>query len=257
MSPKNVIMRLEDISIGYHHALYSYVNFDLYPGEMVGIIGANGRGKTTLIKTLMGTLMPLKGSIVIGNQPLQQLKPIERAQKISVVLTESIPDTHLTVKEVISLGRYPYTDWNGKLSDADLQSINALLAFTQLESISNRKLTELSDGQKQNVMIARALAQDTVLVLLDEPTAHLDIPNKVKLFKRLRTWCNETQKCFLYATHDLDAAMQMSDRLIVLTPSEVAVDTPQNLIDSGVMDRLFEGEDVVFDRKTQKFLAKE
>ena len=256
MSLKNKILQAENLSVGYKNPLYAQLNFELFSGEMVGVIGANGRGKTTLIKTMMGTLAPLQGSIYIKNQHLQHLKPIERAQKISIVLTETIPDTHLNVREVVALGRYPYTDWSGQLQKSDVQKINTLLAFTQLESIAHRKLTELSDGQKQNVMIARALAQDTPLVLLDEPTAHLDIPNKIKLFKRLRTWCDETQKCFLYATHDIDLALQMSNRLMVLTSDHIVIDTPEQLIKQGVMDQLFEGDDVFFDRKTQKFLAK-
>ena len=253
---KKPLLEATELSIGYQNPLYSNIHFQLFKGEMIGVLGANGRGKTTLLKTLMGGLTPLKGEITVNGNLLHQLSRMELAQNMSVVLTEMLPETHLTVKEVIELGRYPYTDWSGKLRPEDHNKVKELIAFTQLSSLEHQRVTELSDGQKQNVMIARALAQDTPLVLLDEPTAHLDIPNKIKLFKRLRTWCNETQKCFLYATHDIDLALQMSDRLMVLTSNTIVIDTPEQLIQQGVMDQLFEGDDVFFDRKTQKFLAK-
>lgn len=253
---KKPLLEAKELSIGYQKPLYNNIHFQLFSGEMIGVLGANGRGKTTLLKTLMGGLAPLKGEITVNGSLLHQLSRMELAQNMSVVLTEMLPETHLTVKEIIELGRYPYTDWSGKLRTEDHNKVKELIAFTQLSSLEHQRVTELSDGQKQNVMIARALAQDTPLVLLDEPTAHLDIPNKIKLFKRLRAWCNETQKCFLYATHDIDLALQMSDRLMVLTSNHIVINTPEQLIQQDVMDQLFEGDDVFFDRKTQKFLAK-
>ncbi len=152
--------------------------------------------------------------------------------------------------------RQPYTNWLGSLSPEDIQQTNKAIELTQIEHLVNKKHFEISDGQLQKVLIARALAQDTPLIILDEPTTHLDLLHKVNLLRLLKRLTSETGKCILYSTHDLDLALQLSDEMIVMTPGSVTQDTPKNLISNKVFDKLFNDENISFDTQKGGFVIK-
>jgi iron complex transport system ATP-binding protein len=176
------------------------------------------------------------------------------AQKLSVVLTEKLPPSNLTVWELIALGRQPYTNWIGKLSSKDIEKINEAIQLTQIEHLISKRHYEISDGQLQIVLIARALVQDTPLIILDEPTTHLDLLHKVALLKLLKKLTQEIGKCILFSTHDIDMAIQLSDEMIIMTPENVVKDQPCNLILKGSFNTLFKDEHIVFDSEKGKFI---
>lgn len=176
------------------------------------------------------------------------------AKNLSLVLTEKLPPSNLSVFELVALGRQPYTNWIGTLTEEDITKVNEALALTQIEHLASKKHFEISDGQLQKVLVARALAQDTPLIILDEPTTHLDLLHKVALFRLLKKLTKETQKCILFSTHDIDLAIQLSDEMIIMTPETVVQDQPCNLISKGSFNSLFKDEHIVFDATKGKFV---
>jgi iron complex transport system ATP-binding protein len=203
---------------------------------------------------LTGIQKPLDGEVYLNSKSIHDFGALDLAQNLSVVLTEKLPPSNLTVFELIALGRQPYTNWLGKLSDEDYEKINNAIALTHIENLLDKKHYEISDGQLQIVLIARALAQDTPLIILDEPTTHLDLPHKVSVFKLLKKLSQETDKCILFSTHDVDLAIQLSDEMIVMTDETVVQDQPCNLITQGVFNSLFKDNAISFDGEKGKFV---
>jgi iron complex transport system ATP-binding protein len=222
--------------------------------KLIALVGANGIGKSTLLRTLTGIQKPLDGKVYLNSKSIHDFGALDLAQNLSVVLTEKLPPSNLTVFELIALGRQPYTNWLGKLSDEDYEKINNAIALTHIENLLDKKHYEISDGQLQIVLIARALAQDTPLIILDEPTTHLDLPHKVSVFKLLKKLSQETDKCILFSTHDVDLAIQLSDEMIVMTDETVVQDQPCNLITQGVFNSLFKDNAISFDGEKGKFV---
>ncbi len=255
----NNILSASNLSIGYATkkekiVIASNLNLNLQAGKLISLVGANGIGKSTLLRTLCGIQKPISGTVSLNEKDIQSFEPLALAQNLSLVLTEKLPPSNLTVFELIALGRQPYTNWLGKLSDEDLEKVNQAMQLTQIESLVDKKHFEISDGQLQKVLIARALAQDTPLIILDEPTTHLDLLHKVSVFKLLKKLSKETNKCILFSTHDIDLAIQLSDEMIVMTENSVMQDQPCNLISKGVFNSLFINQDIVFDNQKGKFL---
>lgn len=256
-----MILQTKNLSIGYTSkattkTVASNVSIQLEQGKLIGLVGANGIGKSTLLRTLTGIQKPLTGTVLLNQKTIESFEPLDLAQQISVVLTEKLPPSNLTVYELIALGRQPYTNWLGKLTEADKIQIEQAIQLTEISHLINQKHFEISDGQLQKVLIARALAQDTPLIVLDEPTTHLDLVHKVSLFKLLKKLAAETQKCILYSTHDIDLAIQLSDEMIVMNGKTVIQDQPCNLISKGVFNSLFENEFIFFDSTKGKFTIK-
>lgn len=254
-----IILETANISIGYSskkekNIVASNINLSLEKGKLIALIGANGIGKSTLLRTITGIQKPISGTVLLNKNKLFELNPLSLAQSLSVVLTEKLPPSNLTVWELIALGRQPYTNWIGKLADTDIAKINEAIELTQIGHLASKKHYEISDGQLQIVLIARALAQDTPLIILDEPTTHLDLLNKVVLFKLLKKLTQETQKCILFSTHDIDMAIQLSDEIIIMTPENVVQDQPCNLIMKGNFNTLFKDEHIIFDSEKGKFV---
>jgi iron complex transport system ATP-binding protein len=254
----NIISTL-DLSIGYSTknaktVVAEHLNLTFEKGKLITLIGANGIGKSTLLKTLTGIQKPIAGQVILNDKNIQHYTPLELAQNLSVVLTEKLPPSNLTVYELIALGRQPYTNWVGKLSEQDSLKITQAIQRTEIETIQDQKHFEISDGQLQKVLVARALAQDTPLIILDEPTTHLDLHHKVSLFKLLKKLAVDTQKCILFSTHDIDLAIQLSDEMVVMTKESLLQDQPCNLIEKGVFNTLFQDEDIVFDATKGKFI---
>ena len=219
MNTKN-ILSTSNLTIGYQSKKENIViaenlNLNLQSGKLIALIGANGIGKSTLLRTLCGIQKPLSGSVLLNDKDILKYEPLSLAQNLSLVLTDKLPPSNLTVFELVALGRQPYTNWLGKLSDIDLEKVNQAIELTQIQHLSNKKHDEISDGQLQKVLVARALAQDTPLIILDEPTTHLDLLHKVSIFKLLKKLSEATNKCILFSTHDIDLAIQLSDEMIV------------------------------------------
>jgi len=255
---EKVSLKAEDLSIGYWHgreALFvaRQINFALEKGQLTGIVGVNGIGKSTLLRTLAGIQPVLSGNILLDGNSLEALKERERSRAISVVLTDPIPTRNLSVLELISLGRQPYTNWIGRLSREDRLRIGSAMETVGLLPIQYKKCYELSDGQLQKVLIARAIAQDTEIVLLDEPTTHLDLYHKVQILKLLQQIAHEKNKIILFTTHEIDMAIQLCDTMLLLDNRENAFGQPCQLIEAKKFDTLFPEGQIQFDPRSGSF----
>lgn len=256
---ENPVLHTKNLSIGYDSkkrqtTVASGIDIALYSGRLVSLVGANGIGKSTLLRTLTGIQKPLSGSVFLEGSPIDTYSAPQLAKRLSLVLTEKLPSGNLTVFELVALGRQPYTNWIGKLSKDDISHVDTALELTGTAHLSAKKHFEISDGQLQNVLVARALAQDTPFIVLDEPTTHLDLQHKAEMFRLLRKLASDTRKCILFSTHDIDMAIQLSDEIIVMTPGNIAMDSPGKLIASGIFDTLFAGQGIVFDRDKGRFV---
>ncbi len=260
MDSNNPILTTSNLCIGYSSkkeikTIASNINLTLKRGELIALIGANGIGKSTLLRTLIGIQPPLSGEVILNGKNISDYDSISFAQNLSIVLTEKLPPSNLTVFEIIALGRQPYTNWLGNLSDNDILKINEAMELTQITALAEKKHFEISDGQLQNVLVARALAQDTPLIILDEPTTHLDLLHKVSLFKLLKKLAKETNKCILFSTHDIDMAIQISHEMIIMSNENVVQDQPCNFISNGNFETLFKDENIAFDSQKGKFIV--
>jgi iron complex transport system ATP-binding protein len=259
MNSTETILQASKISIGYTHkkeqtVVASNIYLTLEKGKLIALVGANGIGKSTLLRTITGIQKTVSGTVLLNGKNIHEMNALALAKNLSVVLTEKLPPSNLTVFELVALGRQPYTNWIGTLSDEDIEKVNQALALTQIEHLASKRHYEISDGQLQKVLVARALAQDTPLIILDEPTTHLDLLHKVALFKLLKKLTQETQKCILFSTHDIDMAIQLSDEMIIMTPETVVQDEPCNFISKGSFNTLFKDEHIVFDATKGKFV---
>jgi iron complex transport system ATP-binding protein len=253
------VLETENLSIGYkskkvNALIAANLNVSLLHGQLVCLLGANGSGKSTLMRTLAGLQPVLAGKILLNRKEISELKSLDLARQLSLVLTERLETGNLTAREVISLGRTPHTGWFGRLTEKDEQQIDQAIAFTDTESLLNRHMNQLSDGERQKVMLARALAQDTNLILLDEPTAHLDLPNRIELMKLLHQLAAETNKAILISTHELDLALQTADRLWLMKKGgELVTGVPEDLILNGSFESVFNKKGFYFDTLSGTF----
>lgn len=258
---QNIILETKNLSIGYKskkakNTIASNINIQLKQGELIALVGANGIGKSTLLRTLTNVQPKLNGAINIHAKPLQKYAQIELAKVLSLVLTETVSSKNLSVFELIALGRQPYTNWVGNLSNNDISIVNKAISQTNIEDLKHKKCFELSDGQLQKVMIARALAQDTSLIILDEPTTHLDMYHKAYILKLLQKLAKETNKTILFSSHEIDLAIQLCDNLIVMSDKNCIQNTPDNLINQGAFNTLFPNDLIIFDQTTKSFRVK-
>lgn len=246
------LLTTHNLSIGYHpkNLLFEALNLELPPGKLVCFMGPNGIGKSTMIRTLAGLQKPVAGE-VIYEECSEAKESNDQPKKVAVVLTDRIYFANLTVHELVTYGRYPYLTWNLRLSEADKEIIAQSIALLRIEHLLNKKLYELSDGQLQMVMIARALAQDGSILLLDEPTAHLDLNNRVEIMNLLKKIARKSQKAILVSTHELDLALQMADYIwLTGKHKNILTGTPEDLVLNGSFDDIFQLKG--FDLKTGK-----
>lgn len=228
------------LTVGYTNIkLFENLDIKLCAGELVCFMGPNGSGKSTLIRTLAGLQQPISGSL-----------PPKNEKQVAVVLTDRIQSQHMTVRELIAYGRYPYLGWDLSLSDADRDMITSAISLVRVEFLLDKKLNELSDGQMQMAMIARALAQDTPVLLLDEPTAHLDLNNRLEIMNLLRRLAREKNKAILLATHELDLALQTADTVWLAKDKTLKKGMPEDLVLDGSFDDVFRFKG--YDLKTGK-----
>jgi iron complex transport system ATP-binding protein len=248
------ILATDQLSVGYgQRALFEHINLALYTGELVCFMGPNGVGKSTLIRTLTGLQKPLSGSIQILEPTLKPSITTRTSQLVAIVLTDRVTAQNMTVEALVTFGRYPYMDWNIRLEKRDTEMIDYAIEHVNISHLRKKRLFELSDGQLQLTMIARALAQDTPLIILDEPTAHLDLNNRVEIMKLLRHLSHNLNKAILLATHDLDLALQTADRIWLTGNNKNIIDgIPEDLVLDGSFDSIFQFKG--FDLRTGKVL---
>jgi len=260
-STANYILKTEQLSIGYSTrtapiVVQKNLNITLKKGTFVCLLGNNGVGKSTLLRTLSLMQPQLEGTILLNQKSIDTYNSQEIATEISLVLTEPIPTSNLSVLEVVALGRQPYTNWIGNLSFDDHTIIAQAMEQTQVAKFATKKLHELSDGQKQRVMIARALAQNTPLIFLDEPTAHLDIHYKISILSLLKTICKTLDKSIVIATHEISFATQLADQLWLMFPDKFVSGAPDELIKNKSLQKLFNTNLVSFDANSKHFSIK-
>ncbi len=256
--PSHIILQAKQLKVGYKTSgtitpVLDQVDLTVNKGQLIGMIGINGSGKSTLLRSLSGLQDVLDGELLIDNILLGSYTPEALAKKMSVVLTGQHISKNLTVTELVSLGRQPYTNWLGKMTPLDLKIIEDALLSTDCHSLAHKKCYALSDGQLQRVLIARALAQDTPLILMDEPLTHLDLHHKAALLKLLTQISKSKTKTILFSTHDIEHALPLCDQMVVLQNSKVLMDTPQQLVEKGIFDTLFPNDNIRFDAQLKRF----
>lgn len=236
------------ISLGYVHRkvnkeILSDLDFALFSGELTCLLGPNGVGKSTLIRAILGQIQPWKGHLQLDQQSITGFSPEELAKRIAVVLTDPIFPGNMTVGQLVALGRTPHTGWSGKLNPIDREVVEKALSDTKITYLRDERLSEISDGQRQKAMIARALAQDGQVMILDEPTAHLDLVNRFEIMNLLRDIAHSQQKAILVVTHDLDIAIETADRFWLLNCGTPLISgKPEDLILSGQINQLLPGD---------------
>lgn len=258
-----IFVACKGVSIGYKDqskdiiAVKADLSLKAVQGELVALIGGNGIGKSTLLKTIAGFQLPISGDLLIHQKPIADYDPAELAKELSFVSTENVNVANLTVEEMVGLGRYPYTNWFGQLEERDHQIIGEAIRKVGLSGYEKRLINKISDGERQRTMIARALAQDTRIIILDEPTAFLDISNKYEIMQILHQLVNEEGKCVIFSTHDLNTALSMADRIWLMLGSEVVEGIPEELAAEGYFGSLFPGNrHLYFDDEKGDFRVK-
>lgn len=253
------VLSAEGLAVGYQPArrpavrVADEIELTLHAGELVCLLGPNGAGKSTLMRTLAGMQRPLAGRVLLAGDDVHQLTPQEVAKRLSIVLTER-PDLGLmNGYALVALGRYPYTDWTGRLSRYDRAMVRWAVDVVGASDIAERPVMTLSDGQRQKLMIARALAQESDLILLDEPTAFLDLPRRVEVMQLLKRLAAGTGQAILLSTHDLELALRTADTFWLMSGGKVTCGVPEDLVLSGAFAAAFAAEGVTFDPVTGAF----
>lgn len=237
------ILQTQTLSIGYKgrgksvKELQTNLNLQLYPNMFTVLVGPNGVGKSTLLRTLSGLQQPMGGMVTVQGKDLFSLSIGEKARMVSIVSTNNVDTSRLTVKEVVSIGRYAHTNWLGTMDNRNEALVQKALSTVGISHLIDRRLSEMSDGERQRVWVARALAQDTPLILLDEPTSYLDYKNRFEIFDLLRTLSHEG-KSVLISTHELELALQFADRIWVMSDG-IEQGSAKEIEESGVLAHIF------------------
>jgi iron complex transport system ATP-binding protein len=256
---KSPVLEIHQLIAGYRAgkkpcAIVQDFSTTLTAGEFVCLIGPNGAGKSTLLRTLAGMQPPLGGSIRLMGQDIDRMRLQERARRLSVVLTQKVETGFLTGYDLVAVGRTPYTGWMGQLGPVDHEAIQLAIRQVGAQNLADRAFNTMSDGERQKVLIARALAQEPDLMLLDEPTAFLDLPRRIECMALLRDLAHQTGRAILLSTHDLDLALRYADRIWLLPyDGSVQVGTPEDLVLSGAFQTTFENMGVEFDLDSGTF----
>lgn len=255
MNAGAAVLTAESLCTGYQskNPVSQGLSLALHAGELVCLLGPNGAGKSTLLRTLAGMQAPLSGEVRLLGDRLHRLPPKVLARRLSLVLSEPLQVGLLSAYEVVALGRQPYTNWWGNLSARDDRVVRWALEAVGAFAWSDRPVETLSDGERQRVAIARALAQEPSLLLLDEPTAHLDIPGRVEVLQLLRRLARETGRAIAISTHDLELALRGADRIWLLSEGKLQAGAPEDLVLDGAIARAFEREGVNFEPLTGTF----
>jgi iron complex transport system ATP-binding protein len=253
---------LKSLTVGYRSKkdqkiLLEGISTRLFAGEITALMGSNGSGKSTLLRTLTGFQQPLSGEVLLNDRNISSYSMREKARFISFVSTEPVRVGNMTVFDLIGLGRYLYSGWWGNLSDEDLKMIDHCLNLTGMKGFENRQLNSLSDGERQRAMIARALAQDTPVMVLDEPTAFLDVRNKYEIIHLLRELAREQKKSVIFSTHDFSITMGMADKVWLIEKGKVLEGAPEDLALNESLQSLFTGSKIAFHPETGEIVLSE
>jgi len=260
MKGQNAILATAGLCIGYQVkkkpvAIHTDINLHLHEGEMVCLVGPNGGGKSTLLRTLAGLQDPIAGTVSICGRNIAGMPNYQLAQMRSLVLTTAFESGFLTVRDIVAMGRYPHSNWFGNLSNGDKAIIENAIGQSGLAGYEDRLLAKLSDGERQRAMIAKALAQEPPVILLDEPTAHLDLPNRVAVMKLLQKLAKETKTAVVISTHELDLALQSADSVWLMTKDNaIYTGMPEELALCGTIAKAFNSENVHFDSASGSFI---
>ncbi len=264
--PREHIIDLMNLEIGFRkgkgreQSLAGPVSTTAFGGELIAVMGRNGCGKSTLLRTIAGLMDSLQGEIHIHNRMLATYSRKELARIMGYVSTEVVRVPGLSVEGLVALGRYPHTNWMGKLNPADLEVIERALDLTSLQALRDRDLDELSDGERQRAMIARTLAQDTRILILDEPTAFLDLSHRYEIIDLLGNLALEHGKTVIYSTHDLQIALQQADKIWLIHRQEMLEGAPEDLVLSGKLSEALRqtdsGTEIEMDPQTGEFTVK-
>src|SRR3989339_1126438 len=229
------IITAKNLKVGYGQlTVLENINFSIYPGDMICLMGHNGCGKTTILRTLSRFLQKLDGEIDVKNKAIDKWSDLDYAKIISIVLTEKASDTHLLVNDLIELGRYPYTNFMGKLGSPDKKIVDQAIELLGISHLLSKKVDELSDGQRQKVFIARALAQDTNILLLDEPTTFLDLPGKLEILGILKKIAIEKKVAVLFSSHDWQLILELASWIWLIDQKGfLKAGVPEDFIISG------------------------
>jgi iron complex transport system ATP-binding protein len=240
------ILKTSSLSIGYDSkTIASDINVTLSEGDIIALIGPNGAGKSTLFKTFSTHIKPVGGKIELFGKDLMSYSPKERAKLLGIVLTERPDDMFLKVFDVVAAGRYPYTGMFGKLNEDDEKEIKVSLELVGVNHLADRVFNTLSDGEKQKVMIAKAIAQNTPIIMLDEPTAFLDYPSKIELFSLLKKLAKEQKKAILFSSHDLELLLRYTDNLWIMAKNKpFAAGLSSDLLINGIIKEYFELKEI-------------
>lgn len=260
LRPTEAALRTQALSVGYRAfrrppvEVLRGLNLRVEAGEFVCLLGPNGTGKSTLLRTLAGLQRPLSGEVWLGGTELARLGRLEVARRVSVVLTTREDVGLLSAYRVVSLGRFPHTGWGGRLSQRDRDVVGWAIRAVGVRELAERPVVELSDGERQRVMIARALAQEPAVILLDEATAFLDVPARVEITSLLRQLARESGVGIVLTTHDLDLALQTAQTVWLLDGARrMRVGAPEDLVLNGAIEGTFRGADLSFDEAARSF----
>ena len=254
------MLDLQNLVSGYPRStgqVVGGVTLSLTPGSFVCVIGRNGAGKSTLMRTIAGLQPAISGHTSLNGYVVSDLNARDRARAVSVVTTDRVSSPGLFAKDVVELGRQPYTDWRGTLTPSDLDVVADAMRFTSATKFASKLFDSLSDGERQRVMIARAVAQSSQLMVLDEITAFLDLPGRVEVMALLRRHAVETGKIVLLSSHDLELSLELAGDLWIVDDGQLLFGTPEDLVANGAIARAFNGNDVAFDSVKRRFLLRE
>lgn len=256
----NMIISTKDLGIGYQGKkkmtlIQRKIDIEICQGDFMVVLGRNGIGKSTFLRTITKVQPPLEGAVFLGQKELHAIDDRILSKKMSIVLTDRIPDSQLTVFELVALGRQPYTNWIGKLTSEDYQKVTWAMEETDTLALSNCHFYELSDGQLQRVLIARALAQDTEIIVLDEPTAHLDLHHTIKIFQLLERLVREMKKTIILSSHQVNLAIRYANNIILMTNNRVISGSRASLQEDQAFDDLFPSEILNFDGTLEQFVV--
>lgn len=253
----NTLLDIRDLSIGYRHRpVLQGINLSLEAGTLTSLLGSNGAGKSTLLRTIAGTLAPISGEILIDGKPLPSLSASSLAKVIAIVNTERTMAGGLTVKELVGLGRHPFTGFLGRLTVEDKERVEQAMLQVGIDHKSTCSMASLSDGERQKTMIAKALAQDTPLILMDEPTAFLDAASRIEMMSLLARLAHDQGKSILLSTHDIAPAVSLSDQLWLMMPDGTVAQGSSAELSSTALPSIFAGRSVEWDNSCKDFRAK-
>ena len=251
------MIKLNDITLSFgSRKLIEHASAHFECGRMTALLGRNGTGKSTLLRAIASLGEVQGGAIEIGGRELSELSNADLARMVAFVNTERVSVEAMTAYDLVAVGRAPYTDWSGRLRSSDHEAIERSIRIAGVEHLADRYVDTLSDGECQRVMIAKALAQDTPAILLDEPTSYLDMPNRYELCTLLGRLAHDEGKCVLFSTHELDIALTLSDNIALVDTPQLLYMPTGEMIASGSIERLFDSPYIRFDASTRSIHLK-